>query len=617
MKQLASNYSISGSAVTLTGVNVPLSQILLVSDATTGNVLYSMAGPAASSYTQATNSVITLSSAPGASDKLTIYYDDGAATPTAKGAATIANSMPVNIASDQIVALGQTTMANSQPVVLASDQSTVPVSLASVPSHAVTNAGTFAVQNTAAVVGGNTTAVKVDGSAVTQPVSGTVTANVIFPTTQNVAIISGSISNTSFGVSSLPANLGTTTLAPAYTQVTNFPATQTVAGSVSVSNLPSSQPVTNAGTFAVQNTSAIVGGNAVAVKVDGSAVTQPVSGTVTANVTFPATQPISASSLPLPSGAAQDGTDATGVTAPTGGVGIRGWLSGIYSKLSSALAVTQSGTWSIGRTWNLASGSDSITATISGTPSVNAAVTNAGTFAVQNTAAVVGGNVTAVKVDGSAVTQPVSGTVTANVTFPTTQNVSLAGGSISNTSFGSKLQDGSGTALTSSLISGHQALDVNIVAGTAGGGGASAAYNATLPTYTSGASTTLQTDANGRLITTVSSGAVSLSAGTQVSLSGGTVSGTVNQGATGATPTSFTSTTSATLQASNANRKKLCIFNQGAGTLYVLLGSGTASTSSYTAKVLSGGYFEELTYTGQVNAIFATAGTALVTEITT
>lgn len=43
---------------------------------------------------------------------------------------------------------GQATMANSEPVVIASDQSTVPVSLASVPSHAVTNAGTFAVQST-------------------------------------------------------------------------------------------------------------------------------------------------------------------------------------------------------------------------------------------------------------------------------------------------------------------------------------------------------------------------------------------------------------------------------------------------------------------------------------
>jgi hypothetical protein len=45
---------------------------------------------------------------------------------------------------------GQQTMAASSPVVIASDQSAVPVSLASVPSHAVTNAGTFAVQATLA-----------------------------------------------------------------------------------------------------------------------------------------------------------------------------------------------------------------------------------------------------------------------------------------------------------------------------------------------------------------------------------------------------------------------------------------------------------------------------------
>src|SRR5271154_1704016 len=52
------------------------------------------------------------------------------------------------------------------------------------------------------------------------------------------------------------------------------------------------------------------------------------------------TLPISAAALPLPSGAAQDGTDGTGITAPTGAVGIRGWLSGIYSKLTGSIAVT-------------------------------------------------------------------------------------------------------------------------------------------------------------------------------------------------------------------------------------------------------------------------------------
>jgi len=43
---------------------------------------------------------------------------------------------------------------------------------------------------------------------------------------------------------------------------------------------------------------------------------------------------------------------------------------------------------------------------------------------------------------------------------------------------------------------------IAVTGGGGGSGGASAAYNATLPTYTSGASSTLQTDINGKLITT-------------------------------------------------------------------------------------------------------------------
>ena len=42
----------------------------------------------------------------------------------------------------------------------------------------------------------------------------------------------------------------------------------------------------------------------------------------------------------LPGSPAQDGTDASGVTQLTGGIGIRGWLSGIYSKLSNVLNMT-------------------------------------------------------------------------------------------------------------------------------------------------------------------------------------------------------------------------------------------------------------------------------------
>jgi hypothetical protein len=44
--------------------------------------------------------------------------------------------------------------------------------------------------------------------------------------------------------------------------------------------------------------------------------------------------------IALPALAAQDGTDATGVSPLAGAVGIRGWLSSIYSKLLGSIAVT-------------------------------------------------------------------------------------------------------------------------------------------------------------------------------------------------------------------------------------------------------------------------------------
>ena len=52
---------------------------------------------------------------------------------------------------------------------------------------------------------------------------------------------------------------------------------------------------------------------------------------------FQAVQPVSFSTLPLPDGASQDGTDATGITPPAGGVGIRGWLSGLFGQLGQLI----------------------------------------------------------------------------------------------------------------------------------------------------------------------------------------------------------------------------------------------------------------------------------------
>lgn len=112
MKQLVKTYSLSGAALTLTGVNVPLNQILLVSNSTTGVVHYSISGPAPTNYTQGSNSTITLATAPGANDKLTIYFDDG--IPNGSTSASVTTFSSIN-ASATILAANN----NRKTVVLA------------------------------------------------------------------------------------------------------------------------------------------------------------------------------------------------------------------------------------------------------------------------------------------------------------------------------------------------------------------------------------------------------------------------------------------------------------------------------------------------------------------
>jgi hypothetical protein len=89
-----------------------------------------------------------------------------------------------------------------------------------------------------------------------------------------------------------------------------------------------------------------------------------------------------------------------------------------------------------------------------------------------------------------------------------------------------------------------------------------------------------------------------------------------NTSSTGATPTTFTSVTYATISASNTSRKGLTIFNEGAGLLYVTLGTSTTTTTSYTVRLSAGDYYEvPFGYTGLVAGLFGSAGTARVTQV--
>ena len=106
-----------------------------------------------------------------------------------------------------------------------------------------------------------------------------------------------------------------------------------------------------------------------------------------------------------------------------------------------------------------------------------------------------------------------------------------------------------------------------------------------------------------------------LTAGT---ITNGTVTNNPVSSTTGGTgATTATSTTFATALASNTSRKGATIFNEGAGLMHISLGTATTSTSQYSVRLSAGDYYEvPFNYTGQVGYIFATAGTARITELT-
>jgi hypothetical protein len=84
----------------------------------------------------------------------------------------------------------------------------------------------------------------------------------------------------------------------------------------------------------------------------------------------------------------------------------------------------------------------------------------------------------------------------------------------------------------------------------------------------------------------------------------------------GTGPTDFTSTSYGTIAPTNGNRIGCTIFNSGPGNLHVTLGTATTSTSAFTIRLSAGDYYEvPFRYTGLIGGIFATAGTAEVTQL--
>ncbi len=242
-------------------------------------------------------------------------------------------------------------------------------------------------------------------------------------------------------------------------------------------------------------------------------------------------------------------------------------------------------------------------------------------------------------VDGSGVTQPVSGTVTSNIG---TTN---------------------GLALDATLTGGNLKAQGNVASGASDSGNpvkVGGRYNSSAPTLTDGQRGDLQLDSSGNL--KVTSGGTQTVSGTvgatqsgtwtvqpgntanttawkvdassvavPVTDNGGslTVDGTVTANAgtgtfatketrstTGTTSSVNDTNSSTTLLSSNASRLGASIFNDSSATLYIKTGT-TASTTDYTAKLYTDEYWEApYGYTGRIDGIWSadSTGAARITE---
>jgi hypothetical protein len=109
----------------------------------------------------------------------------------------------------------------------------------------------------------------------------------------------------------------------------------------------------------------------------------------------------------------------------------------------------------------------------------------------------------------------------------------------------------------------------------------------------------------------------SVTIGSLPAISGTVTANTFALQGTAVTTSNFTSTTASTVLANyNATREVLTIFNEGAGNLHICAGA-TCTTIAYQVRLSAGDYYEVPNHQTTIthSAVFATAGTARVTQI--
>jgi hypothetical protein len=283
------------------------------------------------------------------------------------------------------------------------------------------------------------TAVVVDGSGVTQPVSGPVTDAQLRATPVPVSGTVTATVNNGSGASAVNIQDGGNSITVDGTVTTSPPAN----ASTNVAQFGGSNVVTGTGT----------GGAGI------PRVTVSSDSTVTAN----AGTNLNTSALALDATVAKDATLTGGTAKAIARGGAKG-ATAAADVTSTANGVDHQG----------------LDVTVQGTVPVSGTVaaTQSGTWTVQpgNTA-----NTTAWKVDGSAVTQPISGTVTANA--GSNLNTSALALSATQTDRTQKTQLTDGASdVGVSTVGGAKALKVDVIQTVGGGGsGTSSTYGAAFP----------------------------------------------------------------------------------------------------------------------------------------
>jgi hypothetical protein len=304
--------------------------------------------------------------------------------------------------------------------------------------------------------------------------------------------------------------------------------------------------VSTAPTYTAGNMQGITLTTAGALRIDGSATTQPVSGT--GNFTVVQTTAANLNATVVGSGNFNVIGTGTAGTAASGVVTIQG-IAGM-----TAVSVTGSGNFN-----NASVSSVAATPPTSATYIGASVTTAAPSYTTGQMSALSLTTAGALRVDASATTQPVSGTVTANA--------------------------GTGSFTVAQATAAN--LNATIIGTTAAGSGASSGL------------VTIQGNASG----------------TPVPVSGVFTTDKSSTSALTSVPAAVTSTS---LLASNTGRITAMVWNDSTAMLYLAL-SATASTTAYTIKLYPGAYWElPITYTGAISGVWNAAnGNARVTELST